>query len=111
MFSPAAIFSAVAQGMQLVQQPKFKSRFYKFPHKFGNGEGIDFPGCMGKLYEHPILITGEVHPGGRTCGLRGKDRRRMPAGDHRVVFQVTGSGKFCGALTHVNAGRGLFVKC
>ena len=117
VFAPAAISAAVDQGIQLVQRtkPKFKNSRYTFPHRFRNREKLSFPSCTGALYEHPILVTGGIHPGGRGCFKRPTRKQvEQLAGEHRVVFEITGSGsgKFCGAITHTKAlTRGFFVRC
>ncbi|KAL4256281.1 hypothetical protein AB1N83_011137 [Pleurotus pulmonarius] len=73
----------------------------KYPHYFGNGEGLAFPaGCTKpNLVEFPILHDGTLFS------------RNSVSGPDRVVFNRK-TKAFCGCMTHTGAsGRNKFKLC
>ncbi|KAB8237096.1 Ribonuclease/ribotoxin [Aspergillus alliaceus] len=67
----------------------------KYPHKYNNYEGFDFP-VDPTYYEWPILSSGNVYSGG------------SPGAD-RVVFNE--KDELAGLITHSGASGNNFVAC
>ncbi|KXN87034.1 Guanyl-specific ribonuclease Po1, partial [Leucoagaricus sp. SymC.cos] len=89
------VMAGIAQGNETNSNPT--SGRGRYPHRFGNREGIEMPFCDSKQFIEFPLKQGEPYTDG-------------PPGADRVIYSV--ENEFCGCITHCGAKRKSgFVSC